>query len=65
MRKGEYFSVHLPYILPRDAYQQPALKEHQLWNADHGDQRGDHCLVPNINRKSQNSYNLQKTTNIS
>lgn len=49
MKNGEYSLIHLLYIWPRDAYLQPALKEHQQLNAHHGGQQGDHCLEPAIN----------------
>lgn len=38
MRKGEYFSIRLIYIWPKDAYLQQASKGHWQLTAHHGDQ---------------------------
>jgi hypothetical protein len=46
MKNGECSSNHSDGILPKDAFQQQALEEHQQWTADHEDQQGDHCQVP-------------------
>ncbi len=58
MSKGEYYSIHSVYTLPKVAYLQQASEGHQQWTADHADQLADHYQGPEISSCSALEYRM-------